>query len=61
MSEGFLIVRMTYRVRCLQCGFRGKANLGKEPIQSAEADAADYCPACGALALVGDNRRETDE
>ena len=53
--KGFLLIRSTYKVWCAHCGFRGEANLGKEPILTAEQDGADWCPVCGALALVADN------
>jgi hypothetical protein len=52
-EKGFLLIRSTYKVVCLNCGFRGNANLGKEPIITEEQDGADYCPLCCALALVG--------
>ena len=55
--KGFLVIKKAYRVRCQFCGFRGKANLGKEPILTEEADGADWCPVCGALALVADNAK----
>ena len=56
--KGFLLVRSKYKVWCSHCGFRGEANLGKEPILTAEADGADYCPVCGVLALVADDGRQ---
>ena len=56
-SEGFLLIRSRYRVRCLQCGWRGEANLGSEPIVTEEYDGADWCPVCGHLALVGDEEK----
>ena len=56
--KGFLLIRTTYKVRCLQCPFRGEANLGAEPIVTEEADGADWCPVCGALALVADRGEE---
>ena len=53
--KGFLLIRTAYKVRCQNCGFRGEAHLGKEPIVTEEMDGADYCPVCGALALVADH------
>ena len=55
--KGFLLIRQTYKVKCHQCGFRGDANLGKEPIQDVEAGCADFCPVCGYQALAADNER----
>ncbi len=54
----FLVIRSTYSVRCLNCGFKGEAKLGKEPINLEEKDGADWCPVCGALALVGDDKKD---
>ena len=56
--KGFLLVRQTYKVRCRNCGFKGNAALGDEPIQTEEAGGETWCPVCGALALVGDNSKE---
>lgn len=56
--KGFLLIRQTYKVKCRNCGFRGNAYLGKEPILSPEADGAEWCPVCGALALIGDNSKD---
>lgn len=56
--KGFLLIQKTYRVMCRQCGFRGKAVLGEEPIQGADAGAEEYCPVCNHQALVADNRKE---
>lgn len=56
--KGFLLIRQTYKVKCANCGFRGEANLGKEPILTDEADGADWCPLCHALALVADHGEE---
>ena len=53
--KGFLIIRQTYSVKCKQCGFRGKAKLGKEPIQDIDAGGAEFCPVCGHLALAADD------
>ena len=57
-DKGFLLIKKTYKVRCEYCGFRGKANLGESPIVTDEHKGADWCPVCGALALVADNERE---
>ena len=51
-DKGFLLIKTSYKVRCLNCDFKGRANLGKEPIITDEADGADWCPVCGAMALV---------
>ena len=56
--KGFLLVKKTYKVRCLHCGFSGKAHLGESPIVTDEFDGADWCPVCWALALVADNEKE---
>ena len=55
--KGFLLVRSTYKVRCLNCGFRGEANLGKEPIVTEMEGGADWCPVCNAAALVADDTK----
>ena len=52
--KGFLIIQSKYRVRCRNCGFKGQAVLGDEPIQDAEAGMADWCPVCGHAALEAD-------
>ena len=57
-EKGFLLIRTRYKVRCRSCGWRGEANLGDEPILTNEIDGADYCPVCGALALVGADQPE---
>jgi DNA-directed RNA polymerase subunit RPC12/RpoP len=56
-DKGFLLIRQTYRVRCQQCGWKGEAKLGSEPILTEEVDGAEYCPVCGHLALVGDEQK----
>lgn len=56
--KGFLVVRQTYKVRCQHCGWNGKAKLGSEPIITEEKDGADWCPVCGALALIADNEKK---
>lgn len=56
--KGFLLVRQTYKVRCNNCGFRGNAMLGAEPIVTDEQDGADWCPVCNHLALVGDTGKD---
>lgn len=56
--KGFLVIKKTYKVRCEYCGWRGKANLGESPIVTDEHDGADWCPVCGALALIADNEKE---
>lgn len=56
--KAFLLVRQTYKVKCRGCGFKGKATLGDEPIQTEEAGGETWCPVCGALALVGNNFQE---
>lgn len=55
--KGFLLIRKTYKVKCQQCGWKGKANLGEEPILTEEKDGADYCPVCGYLALMADKEK----
>lgn len=55
--KGFLLIRQTYKVRCHACGFKGEANLGKEPIQNVDSGAADWCPVCNSLALVADTEK----
>lgn len=56
--KAFLLVRQTYKVKCRSCDFKGNATLGDEPIQTEEAGGEDFCPVCGALALVGNNFQE---
>ena len=55
--KGFLLINKTYKVRCLNCGFKGNANLGDEPIQDPDAGIADWCPVCNCQALVADRRK----
>ena len=57
-DKGFLVIKKTYKVKCEYCGFKGKANLGKSPIVKDEKNGADWCPVCGALALVADREKE---
>lgn len=59
--RGFLLIQRTYSVRCQNCGWRGKAVLGEAPIVTDEHDGADWCPVCGALALVGDDGKGSEE
>lgn len=55
---GFLLIKKTYAVKCLQCGFRGKAVLGDEPIQTEGVDGPDWCPVCNHTALVSEDYKE---
>lgn len=52
-QDGFLLIRSSYEVCCRNCGWRGTAHLGREPVVTEEQDGADYCPVCGALSLIG--------
>lgn len=50
-----LILHSTYPVKCLHCGFKGNAKLGRDIIRSLDNSAEEWCPRCGYLALVGEN------
>ncbi len=53
-ARGFLLIKKTYPVRCEYCGWKGDARLGSSPIVTDEKQGADWCPRCGALALIAD-------
>lgn len=49
-EKGFLLVKRAYRVRCRNCGFAGKAAVGKD--FDSDRPSEDWCPVCGCLALI---------
>ncbi len=50
----FLVIKKTYKVKCLVCGFKGQATLGNEPILT-EEEGPELCVVCNHYSLVGDN------
>jgi len=52
-SEGGIVIKQTYDVKCLHCGFEGQANLGKAEVVTLDNNGAEWCPRCGTMALVG--------
>lgn len=52
-ETGFLIIKRSYPVICRACSWEGHANIGKGLVDTGEEDGADWCPVCGALALIG--------
>ena len=48
-----IVIKKSYDVKCLHCGFEGQANLGRTVIQTLDNGGAEWCPACGYLSLVG--------
>lgn len=52
-TERGIVIKQTYDVKCLHCGFEGQANLGREAIVTLDNAGEEWCPRCGALALVG--------
>lgn len=60
-TKGFLLLKKSYKVRCLNCNFIGKAVVGKDAV---EPDREEYCPVCNHAALLTEEeyrRRKLNE
>ena len=58
----FLVIKKSYNVKCLNCGWSGKAVLGEKAIDTEDTSGASYCPVCNHLSLVsGDLIKDNDK